>query len=284
MADFFVTLGSLMLDGTDEHGVLWVCDPLIGWEDPASTIQVEPRTRAHGGVAGEAFMQPRTVVVEGNIVAPSASALVGALDRLNAAASLGETVLMEHGPSGDRWVRARRQGAVLAPKITATHARFSVQFVCPEPRRFGTELTAEIALPSSSGGLRFPVRFPLRFTAATTGGAQTLVNTGQVAGPVWLRLDGPSNPADPPLTGPVVTQVSTGRRLVFASSLSLGYGEWVDVDAERQTVLAQGTSSRAQWVTEDGFPTFEPGVNTYALSASVYSASSKLTVRALPAW
>lgn len=275
-----------MLAGTDEYGVTWSVnrEQFRGWDRTASTIRVEQRTRADGGVAGDAFRAPRHVSIGGLIKAPSEDALWAARDRLDAACTLGETVLTVHEAGRDRWVRARHEDEPIVVLKSPTVATFSVQFVCPDPRRFGTELTSEITLPSSSGGLRFPVRFPLRFTAVTTGGAQTLVNSGQVVGPVWLRLDGPSNPADPPLSGPVVTQVSTGRRLVFASSLSLGPGEWVEVDAERQTVLAQGTASRAQWVTEDGFPTFEPGENTYALSASVYSASSKLTVRALPAW
>lgn len=282
----FVTVGTLGLYGTDEFGVSWSVNlqEFRGWDRTDSTITLEPRTRAHGSWAGDAFDGPRHVSIGGLIKAPDEAAMWAARDRLDAACTLGETVLTVHESGRDRWVRARREGGVLVTLASPTVARYSVQFVCPDPRRFGTELVGEVRLPSTSGGLRWPVRFPVRFPAVTSGGAVSLVNPGLVSGPVWLRLDGPTNPADPPLQAPVVTHVSTGRRLVFASSLSLGHGEFVVVDAEAQTVLAQGTASRAGWVTEDGFPSFEPGVNTFALSASVYSASASCTVRALPAW
>jgi hypothetical protein len=82
----------------------------------------------------------------------------------------------------------------------------------------------------------------------------------------------------------VVTHAGSGKALVFSSSLVLGAGEWIDVDMEAQTVLANGQSSRAGYITSRGWSGFEPGHNTWSFTAIGYDAASKLTVSATPAW
>lgn len=281
------SLGPLTLHGADSAGVQWRTDPRRckgWWGGPASTITIVQNARRHGGTAGDAYLAADHLRLGGTILAPTEAARDAAADVLRAAASLDQTALTAHGAGGDRWAKVRREGPVEFEPTSDISADWSVGLVMLDPRRFGEELTTEVRLPSTSGGLRWPVRWPLRWPAKTERGQESLTNVGQVAGPVWLRLEGPSDPSDPPLQAPVVTHVSTGRRLVFAASVELGPGEWVDVDAEAQTILAQGMASRARWVTEDGFPTFEPGPNLFAFSAAVYSASSRLTVRTWPAW
>ena len=104
-----------------------------------------------------------------------------------------------------------------------------------------------------------------------------VTNPGTVNGQVRLRISGPT-------VGPIVTHVASGRSLVFASSITLGAGEWLDVDAEAQTVLANGQSSRSGWVTSRGWPLFEPGQNTYAFAAASFTSGALLTVTGTPAW
>lgn len=113
--------------------------------------------------------------------------------------------------------------------------------------------------------------------AVTVTGQVSLVNPGNETGPVRLRIDGPCR-------GPVVTHVSTGAQLVFASSLVLGVGEWLEVDMEARTVLANGQATRAPWITSRGWSGFTPGENTWAFTAAAFDADARLTVVATPSW
>ena len=118
---------------------------------------------------------------------------------------------------------------------------------------------------------------PFSIEAVTVTGQVSLVNPGNETGPVRLRIDGPCR-------GPVVTHVSSGAQLVFSSSLVLGAGEWIDVDMEARTVLANGQASRAPWITSRGWAGFTPGENTWAFTAAAFDADARLTVVATPSW
>lgn len=117
----------------------------------------------------------------------------------------------------------------------------------------------------------------LTIDAVTVTGQVSLTNPGNDTGPLRLRVDGPC-------TGPVVTHVGTGDRLVFSSSLVLAAGEWLDIDMEKHQVYANGQSSRAGYITARGWFGFDPGPNTFAFTAAQYDAASQLTVAGTPAW
>ncbi|WIA96407.1 phage tail family protein [Curtobacterium sp. MCBA15_004] len=141
----------------------------------------------------------------------------------------------------------------------------------------GTPATATyLAVPTTATGL---VISPAGLTidAVTVTGQVSLTNPGNDTGPLRLRIDGPC-------TGPVVTHVGTGDRLVFSSSLVLAAGEWLDIDMEKRQVYANGQSSRAGYITSRGWFGFDPGPNTFAFTAAQYNAASQLTVAGTPAW
>ena len=204
---------------------------------------------------------------------PTSDSVDAALDALKAAASTSLTILAW---DDGRYVHVKREDAVLVKRHTSRLAVASVQLLSPDPRKFAADLTASTALPSTTGGVTFPLTFPLTFTAVTVTGQVSLTNPGNAAGPVRLRIDGP-------VTAPVVTHVTSGKALVFAASLTLGVGEFVTVDMESHQVLAQGQASRAGWVTQRGWSSFEPGENAWAFAAGMASAA-QLTVTATPAW
>lgn len=128
----------------------------------------------------------------------------------------------------------------------------------------------------SAAGLTIPAA-GLTINAVTVTGQVSLTNPGNDTGPLRLRIDGPC-------TGPVVTHVGTGDRLVFSSSLVLAAGEWLDIDMEKHQVYANGQSSRAGYITARGWFGFDPGPNTFAFTAAQYDAASQLTVAGTPAW
>lgn len=273
-----VTLGDLVLTSRDDEAqVTWVMGELSGWGSPSVSLATKQRPRGHGVWAGDAFLGARTVAMSGWLRGDTPEAADAAVDRLIGAASLGDTPLIVTSGSQRRGCVVRRQGEVIVKRLTDWALSWSVQVLAVDPRKTSDALSVTTALPSTTGGLPLPFTVPFLISAVTVTGQVSLTNPGNIAGPVRLRIDGP-------VQGPVVTHVSSGKSLVFASSVVLGVGEWIDVDMERREVLANGQSSRNGWVTNRGWSQFEPGENTWSFTAVSYNAGSLLTVSATPSW
>jgi len=280
-----VTLDGQPLTDVDAYGCEWYTfAPITGWSgSPSSTIQIEQNPRGHGGfVSSGLYLTPRVITLNGVVVAPDEAGLAAARDRLYSAAAVDRAVKLQL-TEGDlsRYCSVYRQDVVLAEADTSTDVMtpWSVQLVAPDPRKFGDDLATSTRLPEAIGGFTVPFTVPFTIASTVSAGVCSLTNPGTQRGPVQLRIE----PVDGgTLTGPMVTHVGTGLTLVFASSMTLNPGEWLDVDMENRLVLANGQASRAGWVTQPGFSGFEPGPNTWAFAAA--SGTGLLTVTGTPAW
>lgn len=157
------------------------------------------------------------------------------------------------------------------------YAQATVELTCEDARRFGADLSATTGLPSSTGGLSWPLSWPAVWSATQVTGQCAMTSPGNASGPMVLRVDGP-------VTAPVITHVSSGRSLVLGSNLTVYAGDFLLVDTEARTVLYNGQSSRNGYVTSRGWFALDPGVNTLAFNADTYSTSALLTVTGTPAW
>lgn len=269
----------LVLTATDEFGVDWVQDTLLGWYGaPGSTMQTTPKTRGPGSWPGPRQAGERTLTAAGLTEAPTAEACVDAMNRLNTAISLDAFLLTVADAGTVRSVIAYRSDQPIdIVRLSDVTFDWTAQLLCAEPRRFGAVLQDDTRLPSSSGGLVFPFTFPFTFDSDVVSGICTLENLGNANGPVALRIDGP-------VAAPRVTHAGSGASIIFASDLVLGAGEWLDIDMENQSVLANGESSRAGSLIEAGWFEFEPGVNTFAFTADGDWPLASCTVSATPAW
>lgn len=273
---FTVVLNGLNLTDVDSNGVAWHTFPLSGWGGSSgSTLQLSQKLNAPGAWVGPRQLTPRTISLSGIARCPSTDALRQAQDDLTSAASLNASTLAITEGSLTRWCYVYRQDAILAEAMTDTLLQWSLQLSAADPRKFSDDLSGTTGLPSSSGGVSVPLTVPFSITSTVVSGQCSLTNPGNAVGPVKLRIQGP-------ITGPQVTHVGTGLALVFASSLTLGATEWLDVSMEDQSVLANGQSSRNNTVTVRQWSGFEPGPNTWAFAA--VSGSGTLTVTASPAW
>jgi len=272
------TIGPLNLCSVDDFGVTWILDEngVVGWGAPGGTLSPTQKPRQRGAWAGRSYAQPRPMTMAGTCIAPTAALASLALDRLIDACSLDDTTLTVVESGRSRWCTVRRDGPVLPPQWIGTCAfTWSIQVVALDPRKLGAPLTDSTGLPSSTGGLVVPVTVPFAINSTVVSGQVSLFNPGNETGPVTLRIDGP-------VTGPVITHVGSGLQLIFSASLTLGAGEFLLVDMEAHTAMAQGQSSRANWIVSRGFSGFEPGPNTWAFTAASTSAAL-LTVTATPA-
>lgn len=275
-----ITLGTLGFDA----GALGVAVRglrLQGWDgSPASSVQVTQRLRAPGGYASaNPQLGARSLTLTGTIVGPDSPTVVNACDELKAAVTLDPTTLTVDGDGvGARSMTVQRQGEVLiANTPTQRIKQFSIGLVAPDPRKLGYAQTLSTALPSTTGGISVPLSVPFTITSTVVTGQVTANNPGNISGPVQVRISGPAP------SGGIVTHTSPLGTSVFAVNLPLGDGEWVDVDMENETVLAQGQSSRSQWITSRGFAGFDPGDNAWSFSAPSGTAAT-LSVTPTPAW
>lgn len=273
----YLELGPLSLTGLEDSGVEWITETVDGWEgSPRSTVSVVQKARAGGAWAGTAYFAARSLAAKGLVTAPTEALLSDAIDRLNSACALEDTLLTVVESGRSRWCMARRDGEVIAV-TTGLSAEWSIQLVATDPRKFGTPLSASTRLPASSGGLTVPFTVPFTIAATTVSGQVNLNNPGNETGPVILRVDGPCH-------GPSITHVASGLTLVFSASLVLNAGEWLTIDTEARTVMANDQSSRSGYITSRGWFGFVPGDNTFAFTATSFDADALLSISAVPAW
>lgn len=276
-----VTLGDLALTGTDGDGCEWrTLAPIQGWDgSPDTTFALTQKPRQPGGWLGpRPQLVPRHVTLTGLVRAPSADALEGAIDRLNAAASIDTpTTLTVQRGSSPRTAGVYRDGAVVPVELTDTIAQWTVDLTAPDPRKYGATVSTSTGLPSSSGGLTWPVTWPVKWTGIAASGVLSINNPGNVPAPLLLRIDGP-------VTAPTILHVASGTALTLASSYTVPAGSFLLIDTEARTVLEGGTASRNGWITSRGWFQLDPGPNDLIFSAATYNATAQLTATYAPAY
>ena len=274
----YVSVGSLILGGQEDSGVQWILEDIQGWGAPGGTLAPMQKPRQAGMWGGYSFAKGRPMVLKGTTSAPTAGLASDALDRLIDAFSLDSVVLTVVESGRSRWTNVRRDGDVLPVWLGATAFSWSVQVVSLDSRKFGAALTGSTLLPLTSGGLTVPFTVPFTISSTVLSGQVPLTNPGNEVGPVTIRVDGPA-------VGPVITHTGiTGSSLVFASSLVLAAGEWLTINMESRTAMANDQASRSGYITSRGWFGFDPGVNVFSFTASGYNAASLMTVTATPSW
>jgi len=277
-----VAIGSLALTQTDSQNVDWIATTLEGWwGSVASSLQLTQKSRAPGSWTSPRQLGSRTLTVAGYVQADSSKELSDAVDRLNAAASIDATILEVTEDNQTRWCIVYRQGEIVTSRINPTTMVWSMVLVAPDPRKFAAPQSVSTALASVVGGWTFPHTWPYAINSVVSAGSCSLDSIGNTVGPVTLRVDGP-------VAGPVITHNPSGLVIAFDSSLVLGAGEYLDIDTETQTALANGQTSRNPWLlhglADFGWPGFFPGTNEWLFAASSYDPAAKLTASVNAAW
>lgn len=277
MTGIAVQLGDQVLAGIDSAGVEWITTELAGWGSPGSTLAPVQKSRAPGAWLSPRQLTPRHLGPAGLVRAPSLSALRDAIDRLNAAASIdGATLAVTEGDL-TRTVTAYRSDEVLVTLDTDLVAHWTLGLIAPDPRKYGPQIVKTTKLPTSSGGLTWPVTWPVTWTGVSATGIVHIDNPGNTTGPLVVRIDGPCS-------GPQIRHDGAGAELVFASSYNLPAGSFIEIDMQRRTVLEGGTASRNQWITSRGWFGLEPGGNDLIFSADSFNTTALMTVTTAPAY
>ncbi|MEU9349025.1 hypothetical protein AB0D74_48295 [Streptomyces sp. NPDC048278] len=274
------TLGTLTLGAVDANGVAWFLQTMEGWDSPESRSEFTDREADHGAWASPVYLSSRPITLAGTIVAPSQDLLDDAMDQLRAAAGLADTLLIV-SETVPKQAAVRRSGKPLMQYVTGSTATYSVMVTAADPRRYSTDLSSGTTpLPSTTGGLTFPVTFPVTFSATTVAGTIAAVNSGDFETRPVLTITGP-------VTAPSIGALypdGTVRQLIY--SLDLAAGDVLTIDTDARTVLLNGSISRRRFLTvSGGWPTIQAGGSvTYQFQSSTYNATATLTARWRSAW
>jgi hypothetical protein len=161
------------------------------------------------------------------------------------------------------------------------YRRMTLRWTCTDPRKYGMVLhSANTDLPEPGvGGLVFPLVFPLNFGTDPVVGTLAAFNAGSV--PTWPTLTFTG-----PVTGPIITNATTGAKLIFDPTFALGAGQSVVINTNlKQVLLGTGQNRRGSLFTANWF-SFPNGATTVLSfdSISAYDPGAILTATWRDAW
>lgn len=249
---------------------------LVGWrERPGVDISDSPRPQAHGSYPGDVFTQERVVtytfLLRGTVEAKALA--VDTLEQYLPADSVEQFLTVDDG-TGPWFTMARVTGLHIPQGKHYRHAPLecSVQFTCADTRRYsGVAKSATVTLPVTSGGLAYPLVYPLDYGTSSSGSG-VVTNNGSASTPLRGALVGP-------LTNPTVR--AAGWSVAF--DLVLAAGEFLALDATEGTAMLNGTADRLYALSNTSDPLeacmFDPGDTSVTLSADAGTGHLDLSYR-----
>lgn len=254
--EFVLPDGITLNSGRDADGVLITCEKVTGWGSPGSKSQGQPREGEHGNSpAPNPKLAQRVMTLAGLIDAPTR--LLRQQTELRLEAALGLHLFdLTVVDAIELTVRAQRSGDITTDDETDTKSKWLAELTCPDPRRYGAAKDLTLGLPATSGGLRFPIRFPVQFTGTTTAGDYAVANEGNEDAPVKVTFTGP-------LTSPRLTNQTTGQWVQYNDTLATSNDFVVIYLRNPLVALLQGTAGRSGKVSTGGGGTWgiKPGAN-----------------------
>lgn len=206
--------------------------------DNTSTL----RPRGHGAIPGTSLAQPRYITVELEIVAGDTAETRKLLRDLTYATEDGTTEELRFLIDDDDEILLNAQLIKRDLDIDSEYIFVNtpaIQWLCPDPRRYGTAWTVDIPLPLAGAGQSYPFTYPKPYvTVAGESGARTIENTGSADTPWTSRIVGPVKIPTLTFTFP------DGSISKVVIDLELASGEWLDVDVLYGTVLLNGSTDR----------------------------------------
>lgn len=266
-----VQFGPMLLGAGTAAG--WV--ELVGWRDlPEAALADAPRPQAHGvypgSVLGDALTVTFTALIRGRV--DDKAAAVATFERWTAMDGVEYPLVVDDGDGPSvRWGRVVSR--VVPQGVHYRHApvEVSVQWVCSDPRRYSlAEVSSTVTVPSSVGGLEYPLTYPLDY-GATVGGSTVATNLGSMPTPLRAVFQGP-------LTGPVLSASDWS----MGFDLTLAAGDTLMVDTLDGTALLNG-ADRLYTLTPASDPlercTLRVGATDLSLAAASGTGSASVSFR-----
>jgi hypothetical protein len=271
-------LGDLIWNARDADGVEWIVTKDDDWwTGPGRRLNHYERPFADGYGRSRSFAGARTLTFEVMMIAPSRELRDARLRELAGLFGDGDVhPLVGPGVEADGTpalyeLLVEYTNPPDPKSINSTAVALQFTFIAPDSvKRSVTEYTTgEIELPSSTGGLTFPVTFPAAFNAVVTSGSALVTNGGTADVGLILRIDGPA--PQPRITLARGTDVQTLR-----CNLTVEAGQWLTIDTATRSVLLNDLSSRRGLVAGT-FPILAPGTSELSWDCDSYEPAARLT-------
>ena len=243
--------------------------------------QTWSRPEEHGAVEpAKQFMSERLIVIEGEIWGASQDAAWADWQALSAAClnclSADALLTWQEGPSGPNVQGTVRLAGPVQPSIGgwAPIVAYQLQLRQSDPRWYSqTETNSGAAAIGTSGGLPFPLVFPLSF-GTLTGGSVAVTNAGNVD--TWPRYE-----ITGPISSPYVTNATTGETISFPT-LSVAAGQTLVIQTRpgaprSATVAGVNVAGSILW-SSSIWPRLAPGSNTIQFGGGSSTGATGLTV------
>jgi hypothetical protein len=225
----FADLGATRLHETAGR-VLTRADGLVGITAPRG--EMLDRAEADGTIPpARSFLSGRPITLEGEAWGDTEGEAWGELETVLAALAAivnpSSDVLLKFrrlGSTVDLQAAVRLAGPVLPPIAGGgPMLTWQAQLHADDPLLYSTTLkSSTVEAPTSEGGIPFPIPFPIPFGAGVSGGSVSCANDGYADTWPTLRVTGP-------ISGPVLSNVTTGEALRF-ESLYLAAGQTLVVE------------------------------------------------------
>lgn len=214
---------------------------------PAPRAVSDNRPSSHGAVDATAFYGPRSVELTGYVTADSFAEFWPRVDNLMRRLALGSNHVFRFRRLGDDFdlqasVRVDSPVDLPVGDIPKPYAAWGVSLFCPDPRLFASALTSGSYDPTDagSGGLTFPLEFPLVFGVGVGAGSLVVDHEGTVPTPPVLVAHGP-------VTNPILDNDTTGLS-IYTRDCGLSLGDTLTLDVRERTVVLNGSTHRPDLV------------------------------------
>jgi hypothetical protein len=213
---------------------------LEGFDKPKVRSGNTSRPRARGSFVGLNLLDTRTITLTFDVGPPFGSYgnLYGALQALRTACSTEGTteyplwVRLPNGPQMACMARVLQKSVPwdVVADLGQLAQNCSLQWEATDPYLYTVPTTApSIGLPAGSGGLSFPLSFPLRFGASNPNQI-TYTNTGDVPCFPVLVINGPC-------AIPAIQNTAVAGAPILSFDITLNTGDQLVVDTDLQSVV-----------------------------------------------
>lgn len=273
-----ITVNGHLFNGPLVDGVEFEIEEVTGMGDPSAVANSEQRVAAHGATSTKAYEGPRAVGLAGKIRASDEVRAELAADVVRRLITLTEFPLTLHYASGDRTVWVRRDADVQFPsREMPTEFEWTATLRADDPKIYAGDpsgsanVVLSTGLPHQSGGLQYPVTYPITYSGDSGSGdtSAVLIDGGHLG----LRIAGRA-------VNPSVTVVNSEGSFTLSWLGILQSGMWIDVDPDSQSAMLQGQSTRSPNVRQ--WPVLAPGLNEFRFRADEYESSAALTITIRP--
>jgi len=271
-------LGDLVWNARDADGVEWIVTRDDDWwTAPSRRLFHFERPLADGYTRSRSFAGARTLTFEVALIAPTRALRDARLRQMAGMWRTGDTVVLR-GPGVEADGSSAQYDLLVEysnppdPKaINSTAEGLQFTFVAPDGvKRSAIEYTTgQLALPSSTGGLTFPITYPVAFNAVVTSGSALVTNGGTADTGFIIRIDGPA--PQPRISLMRGTDVQTLR-----CNLTVEPGQWLTINTATHSVMLNDLVSRRGTVAGT-FPILAPGTSEISWDCASYQADARMT-------